>query len=360
MTYGKLPLGATYWLTDGHGKVHGPFEYGYPHRRSKTTVFTSAAAAARRAASERALHVPRQRANNPAVSALAQMGISMARDEYARLAKLPLAQRKAVLQRRMASAPLVGGPTAWGMRKLAKSDRAITAAAKLIGDPHAEHAARQALRKNTARGITWDDERGIGAVPDAAQGDYFGFLRRMSAAEFLALNPTRDRPPSSWLQEQIRAGAALGRPFLRVVHEGYGWRVTGHEGRGRVQVLRDLYGPNVEIEVWIFPIGMRAHHLSAIDRTRSLLKDARPNSRRRAPRKNSEASFMARVYAEQAAFEAAVKVGDIVQWRTLINHKWKIVRGKVLARRGRTLTVLLPGGVLQEEIDVGNAGYPVE
>lgn len=123
--------------------------------------------------------------------------------------------------------------------------------------------------------LKWDDAEGIGAVPMARDGDYFGFLRKMSAQQFLDLNPRR-RDRSVYVTEQLRQGAALGRPFLDVRRAPAGqWRVYGHEGRGRAQAIADVFGPETELEVWVFPRGERRRHLTPKDLLGALQPDPR-------------------------------------------------------------------------------------
>jgi len=110
--------------------------------------------------------------------------------------------------------------------------------------------------------ITWDDRDGIGAVPNAVTGDYFGFLRVMTAAGFLALVPEREHDTLR-LVEPLRNGAALGRPFLEVREEDGAWRVRSHEGRGRCHAIAEVHGPDTPVEVWVWPQGgLRRRHLS--------------------------------------------------------------------------------------------------
>jgi len=110
-------------------------------------------------------------------------------------------------------------------------------------------------------GVVWDDVEGIGAVPNARNVEYLGFVREMSATSFLALNPRRVRP-SPFLDDAVRTRKPLGRPFLIVRPENGAWRVVGHEGRGRVGAIAAVLGGSTKIPVCVFPGRLRRRDLT--------------------------------------------------------------------------------------------------
>lgn len=98
----------------------------------------------------------------------------------------------------------------------------------------------------------------------------------MLGAGFLALQPERLRPATR-LTRALRDGASLGRPLVEVKPEGdtY-WRVVAHEGRGRCKAIAEVFGPDTEVEVWVWPRGgLRRRHLTDEDLERTLLPDMR-------------------------------------------------------------------------------------
>lgn len=123
----------------------------------------------------------------------------------------------------------------------------------------------------------WDDRNGAGAVPNAATGEYFGWLARMTAQQWLDLQPARPRT-SQYLVDQVAAGQPLGRPFVDVERDGDGWRVVGHEGRGRCLAIAQVLGPDTMIECWVWPRGMRRRHVADADTLLPLLPDRRCTS----------------------------------------------------------------------------------
>ena len=109
---------------------------------------------------------------------------------------------------------------------------------------------------------------GIGEVSDLRNLNYLGYLVRMTAGQFLRLNPKR--PTSHEVRDlhahldQLHEAKELNmaRPFLTVRHEAKDtiggkdrphWQVTGHEGRGRVEWIAKRFGRDALIEVAIFP-----------------------------------------------------------------------------------------------------------
>jgi len=110
--------------------------------------------------------------------------------------------------------------------------------------------------------VNWDDKRGLAAVPSCASVGYRGFLRKMPAAAFLALNPIRKRPLHGRIVTAVAAGAPIGRPFVEVVAENGAWRVVSHEGRGRVAAIAAAFGDDFEVEVCVLPLGLRRRDLS--------------------------------------------------------------------------------------------------
>jgi hypothetical protein len=115
--------------------------------------------------------------------------------------------------------------------------------------------------------IVFDSVDGLGATPNNADIDYFGFIVWMRPLDFLKLNPGRREDTEHFKalrdyilnQEQIR----LGPPSLNCHwdEEKETWQVEGHEGRGRMIVLHGLQ-PNDQVPVHVFPRGMRARHIT--------------------------------------------------------------------------------------------------
>ena len=110
-----------------------------------------------------------------------------------------------------------------------------------------------------------DNERGLGRVPDNGNIDYKGFRTMMKPTVFLKLaKPLPESHRSSGypeLVQKIKSGEAIGSPFLSIEIPD-GWedeppdftrptRVTGHEGRHRMNAILELEGDvPVEVHLW--------------------------------------------------------------------------------------------------------------
>jgi len=116
--------------------------------------------------------------------------------------------------------------------------------------------------------VHYDQKHGLGAVPHNQDVKYFGFKCWMVPDMFLRLakkiyiDPQDARFLS--LQNLIKHGKPIGSPFLDCEWDiaKKVWTVWDHEGRHRVQAIKNLW-PNEPIEVHIFPgSGIRARDIS--------------------------------------------------------------------------------------------------
>jgi len=110
-------------------------------------------------------------------------------------------------------------------------------------------------------GVRFDPKRGLGETPDAGNIDYMGFQAYMTPKEFIGLNPARNYG-YDYVSRAINDGTPISTPLLYVNKTGDGWRVGGHEGRGRMMSLDKMH-PDSLFPVGIKPMGeIRARHLS--------------------------------------------------------------------------------------------------
>jgi len=124
-------------------------------------------------------------------------------------------------------------------------------------------------------GVLFDARRGMGEQPDAANIDYRGFQAYMYPSQFLGLNAPRDLDllPIDHIRDAVKSGQAVGPPMLYVDKSPKGWQVRGHEGRGRMHVLKEL-DPAALYPVGIHPYGeIRARDLTPEDIFNRLLPD---------------------------------------------------------------------------------------
>lgn len=121
--------------------------------------------------------------------------------------------------------------------------------------------------------VNIDNKEGWGAVPNNQDVDYFGLRVLMRPNMFLRLaRPLEGDPPSrDNIAQHIKAGGAIGAPFLDIdipeswfegrFEEGYP-RVKSHEGRNRMMAIQDVEGDDpVEVHLF-FRGGLRRRHLT--------------------------------------------------------------------------------------------------
>lgn len=134
-------------------------------------------------------------------------------------------------------------------------------------------------------GVVFDPRAGLGDTADAANIDYRGFQAYMTPRSFLELNEPRDFSllPNDYIKDAIAAGDPIGTPTLYVRKTPEGWRVHGHEGRGRMAAMQER-SPNALLPVGVHPYGeVRARHLTPEDLFRIIEPDERGLVGTRAP-----------------------------------------------------------------------------
>lgn len=122
--------------------------------------------------------------------------------------------------------------------------------------------------------VNMDGQKGIGAVPLNADVDYFGLRVLVKPSMFLYLarelhlNPeTQER--INKMAEYIKGGGSVGQPWYNVKVPPE-WddgdftnpaRITGHEGRHRMEAIMQAEG-DAPVEVHLFfPGGIRARDI---------------------------------------------------------------------------------------------------
>ena len=117
--------------------------------------------------------------------------------------------------------------------------------------------------------VTFDQKSGIGQVPYNQSVDYRGFTAMMRPSKFLELAADLEAPKQSsldYITKEISSGKPVGSPFLNIDFET--GKISGHDGRHRMMVIRDLNGDQ-PVPVHFFGKGeQRARSLNA-DKIRS-------------------------------------------------------------------------------------------
>lgn len=124
--------------------------------------------------------------------------------------------------------------------------------------------------------IEVDNVDGLGAVPNNDNIDYMGVRSLMKPSKFLSLTGGHDwnahEETVKAITDLLQQGKKIASPFLdieipdRWLQEDFHWAapVTGHEGRHRMETIKQLYG-DVPVETHIFLKGesfeIRARHI---------------------------------------------------------------------------------------------------
>lgn len=111
----------------------------------------------------------------------------------------------------------------------------------------------------------FDAKDGIGQVPDNQEVDYKGFKLFVTPKFFRNLVPSgvSGQQTKKYIIDQLKLGSKIGQPFLIVDWDAKNsrWIVIDHEGRSRTDAFQEVY-PNKNIELHVFPRGMRAKDIT--------------------------------------------------------------------------------------------------
>ena len=167
--------------------------------------------------------------------------------------------------------------------------------------------------------VYFDNDHGMGAVPDNRNVEYKGFVSFLSPKEFLTLaanhNGQREESAADF-KKVIAEGYPIGAPFIDItlsdIGEGGYATVMGHEGRARMLALLSFMN---EGEMGLhasskFPVhfflrdGLRARHISD-EMLKSLKEDGIiPEDERRKPPKSAEkVKFVKEIYVNGKKIE---------------------------------------------------------
>ena len=122
----------------------------------------------------------------------------------------------------------------------------------------------------------FDEQNGLGNVPIQKDINYFGFIREMKISEFRKLVPSGRLSEGirfNELKQKIKNGTSVAPPFLDVEwnEELECWQCYGHEGRSRLDAIKELYG-DIVVPVHIFPYRMRAKDITQNMKNAIILK----------------------------------------------------------------------------------------
>lgn len=116
--------------------------------------------------------------------------------------------------------------------------------------------------------ITFSATKGFGSVPNNANVDYMGFIGFVKPSVFMSLaldDEGAQEKTADDLVKFVEEGYAIGIPFFMIKFDEEGDtlpKITGHEGRGRMRMVRRVNGDE-PIPVHFFPSGgMRSRDLT--------------------------------------------------------------------------------------------------
>jgi hypothetical protein len=117
--------------------------------------------------------------------------------------------------------------------------------------------------------ITFSASKGFGSVPNNANVNYMGMVVFMKPSTFMSLaldDQGAQEETSKDLEKFVEEGYAIGIPFMSIKFAEDGNtlpKITGHEGRGRMRMVRRVNGDE-PIPVHLFPSGgMRSRDITA-------------------------------------------------------------------------------------------------
>lgn len=112
----------------------------------------------------------------------------------------------------------------------------------------------------------FDAKDGIGSVPWNQDVNYRGFVKQLTSDEFRALVPKGSwggEKSKEFFVKALKKGKKLGQPFLELEWKEDHWQVADHEGRSRVDAIKEVFGSDFKIPVHMFLRGgLRARDLT--------------------------------------------------------------------------------------------------
>ena len=115
-----------------------------------------------------------------------------------------------------------------------------------------------------------NNDGGWGEVPNNHEVDYLGLRVQMKPSVFLRLaSPLFSSEDTAAFADHLQQGGTFAAPFLKItIPEAWAAgdftepaEVKDHDGRHRMKAIMQVVG-NDPVEVHLFPVGLRARHLT--------------------------------------------------------------------------------------------------
>lgn len=116
--------------------------------------------------------------------------------------------------------------------------------------------------------ITFSSSKGFGSVPNNTNVWYMGFVGFVRPSVFMSLaldDEGQQEPTSRDLEKFVEEGYAIGIPFFEIVIDDEGKtlpKIVGHEGRGRMRMVRRVNGDEPVPVHFFLRGGMRSRNIT--------------------------------------------------------------------------------------------------
>lgn len=115
--------------------------------------------------------------------------------------------------------------------------------------------------------ITFSASKGFGSVPNNQNVWYIGFVGMVRPSVFMSLalsDEGQQEPTSHDLENFVEEGYAIGIPFLdiQIDEDGGTSQIMGHEGRGRMRMVKRVNGDDPIPVHFMLRGGMRSRDLT--------------------------------------------------------------------------------------------------
>ncbi len=109
-------------------------------------------------------------------------------------------------------------------------------------------------KKHLAFTVNWNNDKGLGAVPNAEDAERVGMIAKMHVKEFLLAVLPKGEGINPVVQKAVDEGKPIGMPMLNIGFHDKRKRfeISGHEGRNRVEAVmrKGVHDVPVAIHLW--------------------------------------------------------------------------------------------------------------
>lgn len=194
-------------------------------------------------------------------------------------------------------------------------------------------------------GLRWDNQEGLGSIPNAFDAEQAGRMVKMTPDEFLNVvlkKETSEVTPA--LRSAVKEGKAVGTPYLNIGYDAKlkSFRIIGHEGRNRAQLAKELGESEIPVAVHISSEAkakLRSEGLDVRDIQRKIIINERKSGKlsfKFGDRAIVDLKAKVKASAEKPIWLPAIKkgnkiyAGDAGATHTSVLEKYKLQKAKNL------------------------------